>query len=202
MRQTVLALGISMVLVGGSGKAAAAQWEFDGDHTNVDFTVRHMMVMDVRGTFDKVSGTLDLNEADVTKSTVNVTIDAASIDTRIEKRDNHVRSPDFLDVAKYPTITFKSTKVEKAGQQLKVTGDLTIRGVTKPVVLMVDGPTKPVKDPWGGSRIAIVATGKINREDFGASWNKPVDGGGLLVGKELTIAISAELMPKVETAKR
>jgi polyisoprenoid-binding protein YceI len=134
--------------------------------------------------------------ANPTASVVEATIDTASVDTRNAKRDEHLRGPDFLDAAKFPTLTFKSTKVEKAGAAWKLTGDLTLHGVTKPVVLDVTNVTPPTKDPWGNTRIGAQATTKINRQDFGIVFNKSLDGGGVLVGDEIAITIDVEVMKK------
>lgn len=176
--------------------AAAGDWAIDSSHVTAQFSVRHMMVSTVRGQFEKVTGTVKLDEADLTKSVVDVTIDAASIDTREPKRDEHLRSPDFFDVKKFPALTFKSTKIEKAGAgKFKVTGDLTIRGVTKSVVLAVEGPGAAQKNPWGGLVRGVTATAKINRKDFGLTWNKALEAGGVLVGEEVEILIDAELNP-------
>lgn len=183
------------------GLVLAAEYEIDGSHSSAQFAVRHMMVSNVRGEFEKVSGTLNLNEKDVTRSTVEATIDATTINTRDAKRDEHLKSADFFDVQKYPTITFKSTKVEKAGKgKLKVTGNLTLRGVTKPVVLDVEGPTAPVKDPWGNTKIGASATTRINRQEFGLKWNKALEAGGVLVGDDVKIALDLELNEKKPAA--
>ena len=179
--------------------AFATPYDLDADHSEVGFSVKHMMISNVRGSFHQVMGMLDLDEKDASKSTLNVTVQVGSIDTRVQKRDDHLRSPDFLDATKFPTITFKSTKVVKAGKGLKVTGDLTIRDVTKPVTLAVTGPSKPVKDPFGMTRVAVNATGKINRKEFGLGWNKALETGGVLVGEDVEIEINAELVKK-ETA--
>jgi polyisoprenoid-binding protein YceI len=174
--------------------AAASTWNIDPAHTSAQFAVRHLMVSTVRGTFGKVSGTATIDEQDITRSSVEATIDAASIDTRNEKRDQHLRSPDFLDTAKHPTITFKSKKVQAAGEnKFKVTGDLTLHGVTKEVVLDVEGSPKPMKDPMGNVKLGGVATTKINRKDFGVVWNSPLEGGGVAVGDEVSITIDVEL---------
>jgi polyisoprenoid-binding protein YceI len=144
-----------------------------------------------------VSGTVQLDDKDVSKSSVEVTIDAASVDTRVPNRDKDLRSDHFFDVEKYPTLTFKSTKVEQVeAGKLKVTGDLTIHGVTKPVVLDVEGPTAPMKDPWGNQRAAVSATTKINRQDFGVKWNATMDGGGVVVGDDVAITIDVEMVQK------
>ena len=179
------------------GLLHAAPWEFDADHTGVHFKVRHLMVSSVRGEFEKVTGRIVYDEADVTKSTADITIDAASINTRVAKRDEHLRSPDFLDVAKHPAITFKSKRVEKAGNgTLKMTGDLTIRGVTKEVALTVEGPSPSVKDPLGNTRVGGQASTKINRKDFGLVWNKTVETGGVVVGDDVDITIDVEIYRK------
>jgi polyisoprenoid-binding protein YceI len=174
--------------------AATSTWSIDPAHTQAVFTVRHMAISNVKGQFQKTTGTVVLDEGDVTRSTVEASIDVSSIDTRVEQRDGHLKSPDFFDVAKYPAITFKSTKVEKAGEgKLKVTGNLTIKGVTRPVVLDVEGPSAPVKDPQGSLRRGLTATTTINRFDYGLEWNKLVEAGPV-VGKEIKIEIEAELV--------
>ena len=173
--------------------ARAATWDLDPAHTGVQFSVRHLTVSNVRGQFGKVSGTVEANESDPARSRIEAEIDPASINTRIEKRDNHLRSPDFLDVAKYPKITFVSTKIEPAGTgRYKVSGDLTLHGVTRPVVLDVEGPTPEMKDPWGKTRAGAQATTKINRKDFGLTWNQALEAGGVAVGDEVTITIDVE----------
>jgi polyisoprenoid-binding protein YceI len=177
------------------GAAATSQWKIDPPHSSAQFAVRHLTISTVRGAFTKVSGTVQLDDQDITKSSVDVTIDAASLDTRVPDRDADLRSDNFLDIAKYPTITFKSKKIEQAAPgKLKVTGDLTIHGTTKEVVLDVDGPTTPIKDPWGNQRAAINATTKINRQDFGVKFNAKLDNGGLVVGDEVSITIDAEMV--------
>jgi polyisoprenoid-binding protein YceI len=179
------------------GLLHAAPWEFDPAHTGVHFKVRHLMISSVRGEFEKVSGKILYDEADVTKSTADITIDTGSINTRVAKRDEHLRSPDFLDVAKYPKIAFKSKRIEKgADGTLKMTGDLTIRGVTKEVVLAVEGPTPAIKDPGGDLRVGGQATTKINRKDFGLAWNKVLEAGGVVVGDEVEITIDVEIVRK------
>ena len=183
-----------------STPALASDWEIDAAHSTAQFSVRHMMVSTVRGHFQKVSGIASLDDRDLTRSKVEVTIDAASIDTREAKRDEHLKSPDFFDVAKYPTIAFRSTKVEKAGAGYKVTGDLTIHGVTKPVVLTVDSVTAPQKNPWGKLVRGASATGKLNRKDFGLTWNKALESGGVLVGDEVNLQIDVELAAKTADA--
>ena len=189
-----LAVAAAAVALAAPALAESTVWKFDPSHSHASFTVRHLVVSNVRGEFRKVEGTLYLDEKDVTKSRVEATLDAASIDTRVQDRDNHLRSPDFFDAAKYPTITFKSTKVEKAGDgKLKVTGDLTMHGVTKPVVLDVEGPTAAIKDPMGNARRGIAATAKLNRREFGLNWSKAVEAGPV-VGDEVKIEIEAEVV--------
>jgi len=177
--------------------AATSSWQIDPNHSAAQFAVRHLAISTVRGAFTKVSGTVQLDDKDITKSSVDVTIDTASVDTRVEARDKDLRSDHFFDVEKYPTITFKSTKVEQVeAGKLKVTGDLTIHGVTKQAVLDVEGPTAPVKDPWGNQRAAVNATTKINRQEFGMKWNTKMDTGGLVVGDDVAITIDAEMVQK------
>ena len=177
--------------------AATSTWQIDPMHSAAQFSVRHLAISSVRGGFSNVKGTVSFDDKDVSKSTVDVTIDVSTVDTREPDRDKDVRSDKFFDVAQYPTMTFKSKKVEQvAAGKLKVTGDLTIRGVTKEVVLDVEGPTAPVKDPWGNQRAAVNATTKINRQDFGVKWNATMDNGGVVVGDEVSITIDAEMIQK------
>lgn len=196
-RARVIAAFIALVaLVPVTGRADT--YEIDASHTSVQFSVRHMMISNVRGEFTRLSGKAVGDVANPMAAVVEATIEAASIDTRNEERDDHLRRPDFLDAAKFPTLTFKSTKVEKAGGGWKLTGDLTLHGVTKPVVLDVTNVTPPVKDPWGNTRIGAQATTKINRQDFGIVFNKALDGGGVLVGDEIAITIDVEVKKKAE----
>jgi len=177
------------------GAAASSTWQIDPAHTAAQFAVKHMMISTVRGEFKGVTGAVVWDDADITKSSVNVTIDAATVNTGEPKREADLRGDHFFDVAKYPTITFKSTRVEPAGAgKLNVTGDLTIHGVTKQVVLDVAGPSAVVKDPMGNSRVAISATTKINRQDFGVKWNATMDGGGVVVGDDVNITIDLEMI--------
>jgi len=175
--------------------AATSNWQIDPAHSSAQFAVRHMAISTVRGAFSKVTGSAVFDDKDVSKSVVDVTIDVASVDTRQPDRDNDLKSDKFFDVAHFPSITFKSKKVEQAAPgKLKITGDLTIRGTTKEVVLDVDGPTAPVKDPWGNQRVAANATTKINRQDFGVKWNATLDNGGVVVGDDVSIIIDVELV--------
>jgi polyisoprenoid-binding protein YceI len=189
------------VAVGGlaaAGGARAATWELDAAHTTVGFAVDHMMVTKQKGAFDAFTGTIELDENDVTKSKVAVEIDVKSVNTKNKKRDDHLRSPEFFDAEKFPKMTFTSTKVDKAkeGGGLLVTGDLTIRGVKKPVTLNVAPISPAYKDPWGGVHRGTSATTTINRKDFGLVWNQKLEKGGLLVGEEVTIELQIELLPK------
>jgi polyisoprenoid-binding protein YceI len=177
--------------------STAETWSIDPDHSSIGFTVRHMMVSNVKGTFGTFNGVAEVDEKDITKSRISVTIDTASINTGVPKRDEHLRSADFFDTAKYPTMTYVSKKVEKiSDDRLKVYGDLTLRGITKPVVLDVEGPTKVYKDPQGKLRRGASATAKINRKDFGLTWNKVIEAGGVLVGEEVNISLEAEFVRK------
>ena len=174
--------------------AATVNWQIDPQHSSAQFSVRHMAISTVRGAFNKVTGTIALDDKDITKSTVDVNIDVTTVDTHEPGRDSDLRSDKFFDVAHFPTMTFKSTRVEQlAPGKLKVTGDLTIRGTTKEVVLDVEGPTAPVKDPWGNVRAAASASAKINRQDFGVKWNATLDNGGVVIGDDVNITIDAEM---------
>ena len=189
---TTLAAALSL-----PANAATSTWQIDPNHSAAQFAVRHLAISTVRGAFTKVSGTVQFDDRDISKSSVDVTIDAASVDTRVPDRDKDLRSDRFFDAEKYPTLTFKSTKVEQVETgKLKVTGDLTIHGVTKQVVLDVEGPTAAVKDPWGNQRAAANASTKINRQDFGVKWNAKMDNGGWVVGDDVAITIDVEMVQK------
>ncbi len=191
------ALGLSLALLGArTAQADSSSWSLDPAHSEVGFSVKHMMVTNVRGKFTKFDGTVTLDEKDVTKSKVEVSIDVASIDTGVGDRDQHLRSPDFFNAEKNPKLTFTSTKVQKAGKGLKVTGDLTINGVTKPVTLSVSEVTKEGKDPWGNVKRGASASTEISRKDFGLTWNKALETGGVLVGDEVKITLELELLKK------
>lgn len=191
---TLLALTLALAL---PSLAQTSVWEIDPSHSSAQFAVRHLAVSTVRGEFSKVTGVIRLDETDVTKSSVEATIDATSLDTRDEKRDAHLRSADFFDTAKFPTITFRSRRIERAANgHLLVTGDLAIRGVTREVALDVDGLAPAVKDPWGNTKSGATATTRINRKDFGVSWNALMDNGGFVVGEDVTITIDVELLKK------
>ncbi len=188
---------VTMLLLALPLSALASTWSLDPDHSTAQFKVRHLMISNVRGNFEKISAILKLDEKDITKSRVDVSIDVASINTGVNKRDDHLRSPDFFDATKFPAMTFVSTRVEKAGPgKLIVTGNLTIKGVTRPVVLRVDGLTPEVRDPWGQIRRGASATTTINRRDFGITWNKSMDNGGVVVGEEVAIQLEVEFVRK------
>ena len=174
---------------------AVSTWNVDPVHSGAEFKVKHMMISNVKGQFTGVSGTLSLDEADITKSKIEATIDAASINTREAQRDAHLKSADFFDVEKFPTLSFKSTKVTKKDEgELAVEGELTIHGVTRNVIFHVEGPTAPGKDPWGNTRIGLSATTKINRKDYGLTWNAALETGGILVGEDVTITLEVQLV--------
>jgi polyisoprenoid-binding protein YceI len=175
----------------------AVTWEMDPSHSSFQFKVRHMTVSNVKGDFSKSRGVVTIDDKDITQMKVEVAIEATSVNTGHTQRDEHLRGPDFFDVTKYPTITFVSRKVIKAGgDKLKVTGDLTIHGVTQEITVDVEGPTPGVKDPGGNFRRGATATTKISRRDFGLTWNKVLDSGGLVVGDEVNIHVEVELVKK------
>ena len=167
-------------------------YEIDPIHSSVHFSVRHMMLANVRGEFTKVSGTIKFDPENPANSALDVAIDAASINTRDGDRDTHLKSADFLDIEKFPNLTFRSKQIQQQEGGGKITGDLTVRGVTREVTLDVDGPTPEVKDPWGKQRIGASATAKLNRKDFGLTWNAALEAGGVLVGDEVKITIDVE----------
>jgi polyisoprenoid-binding protein YceI len=193
MRRTLSVIGIGVLAF--SSAALADSWKIDGNHTAAQFAVKHMGISTVRGAFSKISGTVDYDPKDVGKTVIDVTIDAASLDTRVAMRDNDLRSAHWFEVDKYPAITFKSTKVEGDGPgKLKATGDLTLHGVTKQVVFDVDGLGEPVKDPKGNLHLGASATTKIDRTQFGMT------GGTAMVGSEITITVDAELVKAAASA--
>jgi polyisoprenoid-binding protein YceI len=174
---------------------AISTWNIDPVHSHAEFKVRHMMISNVKGEFKGIKGALKLNDADVTQSAVDVSIDVATIDTRDAQRDGHLKTADFFDVEKFPTLTFKSTRVVKGKNgEVKVNGDLTIHGVTRNVELEVEGPSEPMKDPWGNTRIGLSATTRINRKDFGLTWNAALETGGILVGEEVNITLDVQFI--------
>jgi polyisoprenoid-binding protein YceI len=176
-------------------QTATTTWNLDPVHSIAEFKVKHMMISNVKGQFTGISGVLDLDESDLDNSRVESTIDASSINTRDAQRDAHLKSADFFDVGQFPSLTFRSTRVKRAGDdELVLTGHLTIRGVTHEVVFKVEGPTPPAKDPWGNTRIGLSATTKINRKDYGLTWNATLEAGGILVGEEVTITLDLQFV--------
>ena len=169
-------------------------WSVDAAHTLVEFAVKHMMIATVKGRFTDVQGTVVMDEANPDRSSVDVTIQASSLDTRNEQRDTHLRSPDFFGAEQFPTVRFVSKRIEGAGsQEFKLVGDLTVRDVTRELTLTVTDEGRG-KDPWGGTRAGFSATGKLNRKDFGLLWNAALETGGVLVGDEVKISVEVELV--------
>ena len=178
-----------------SATTASSTWNIDPAHSAAEFKVRHMMISNVKGKFSGLSGVLKLDESDHSRSTVEVSIPAASVSTVDEKLDTHLKNEDFFDVQKFPTITFQSTKIRSTGgRDYEVTGDLTIRGVTQTVTLNVADFSEPSKDPWGNLRIGLSGSTKVNRKDFGLVWNAPLEFGGVLVGDEVTITLDVQFI--------
>ncbi len=168
-------------------------WKIDPAHSSAEFKVKHMMITNVKGQFTGLSGVLSLDGNDITKSKIEATIDAASVNTRNDDRDNHLKSADFFDVEKFPTLTFTSSAISRKGdEELSVAGDLTIHGVTRPVTFEVEGPSPATKDPWGNTRLGLSAATKINRKDFGLTWNSALEAGGVLVGDDITITLDVQ----------
>ncbi len=175
----------------------AALYEIDPSHSSAQFKVRHMMISNVKGEFTNISGKVAFNPANPAASSIEVSIDAASINTREPQRDAHLKSADFLDVANHPFVTFRSKQIAPAGKDaFEITGDLAIRGVTREVKLLVDGVTPEAKDPWGGARRGATATTTIRRKDFGLTWQMALEAGGFLVGEDVHITIDVELVRK------
>jgi polyisoprenoid-binding protein YceI len=199
MMKTVqrIALASTMVLLATlSALAQTSTWNIDPAHWTAQFTVRHFAISNVTGSFTKVSGSVVLDEADITKSQVSASIDVSSVDTRAEKRDQDLKSPNFFEVEKYPTIEFKSKRIVSSGGKVQVIGDLTIHGTTREVTLDVDGPTPALTDPWDNWRRGISATTAINRRDFNLVYNKLFGTGEAVVGDNVKIQIDAEIVKK------
>jgi len=176
-------------------QTTTSTWNLDPVHSVAEFKVKHMMISHVKGQFTGVSGVLTLDEGDLANSRVEASIDASSIHTRDSQRDAHLKSADFFAVDHHPTLAFRSTGIQRTGEgELAVTGDLTIRGVTRQVVLQVEGPTPPNRDPWGNTRVGLSATARINRKDFGLTWNATLEAGGILVGDEVTITLDVQFV--------
>ncbi len=177
-----------------AAERGTTQWNIDGSHTHVGFGVRHLMISTVKGRFAGVNGGVSLEDGSVGTAKIDVTIDAASIDTGVTQRDDHLRSADFFDVARFPTLKFESRRIDRAGKNaLRVTGDLTIRDVTREVQLEVS-ELGTVKDPWGGERAGYSASARINRRDFGLTWNQALEAGGFVVGDEIALTLEVELI--------
>jgi len=175
-------------------------WKIDPAHSAIHFSVRHMMISNVRGEFQRFEGTIDLDEQNPENTTVDIRIDASSINTREPQRDAHLRSADFLDVENHPYITFKSTRVERTGEKTaRLHGDLTIRGITKPVVLDVEH-SGILTNPWGVTSAGFEARAKINRKDWNLTWNQALEAGGVLVGDEIKVEIELELLKEAAPA--
>ena len=175
--------------------AALTTWKLDPAHSAAEFKVKHMMISNVKGSLAGLSGTLTEHATDSTLSSVEATVDVSTISTGDPQRDGHLKSADFFEVEKHPVMHFKSTKVVQKGEgEYAVTGDLTIRGVTKPVTFAIEGPSAPAKDPWGNTRIGLSATTKINRKDFGLTWNATLETGGILVGEDVQITLDVEFI--------
>jgi len=178
-----------------STKVATTTWNIDPTHSAAYFKVRHMMISNVKGEFTHISGKLELDGADITKSRVEASVDAATINTGEPQRDAHLKSADFLEVEKFPTLSFRSTDVSRRGDvELVVEGELTIHGVTRTVVFDVEGPSAPMKDPWGNTRVGLSATTQINRKDFALTWNSALETGGLLLGEDVAITLDVEFL--------
>lgn len=194
-KSTVLALILSLLIV--SLAFGGDKYQVDVAHSSVGFSVRHLMISNVKGQFKEFSGTIILDEEDITQSSVGVTIKTASIATGQERRDNHLKSAEFFDVEKYPELTFKSKSIEKADDGYRLVGDLTIKDVTKEVSFPFN-LVGPINSPFGDVRIGAEATLTINRQDFGVSWNKALEGGGLVVGNEVKITLEVEAVKSTE----
>ena len=176
-------------------QTTTSTWSLDPVHSVAEFKVKHMMISNVKGQFTGITGALTLDDDDLTHSRVEATIDASTINTREAQRDAHLKSADFFDVEQFPTLSFRSTRVRRTGdEELAVAGDLTIHGVTREVTFQVEGPTNPGKDPWGNTRIGLSATTKINRKDFGLTWNAALETGGILVGEDVTITLDLQFV--------
>jgi polyisoprenoid-binding protein YceI len=175
--------------------ATTTTWNIDPVHSVAEFKVKHMMISNVKGQFTVVKGVLTFDEADLTNSRVEASLDAGSVNTRDAQRDAHLKSADFFDVEKFPALSFKSTRISRIGdRELAVAGDLTIHGITRNVVFNVEGPTAPGKDPWGNIRVGLSATTRINRKDFGLIWNAALETGGILVGDEVAITLDVQFI--------
>jgi polyisoprenoid-binding protein YceI len=170
-------------------------WNLDPAHSPAEFKVKHMMISNVKGNFSGISGVLQLDAGDITRSSIEASIPVATVNTGDAQRDGHLKSADFFDAERFPAMTFKSTAVQRIGEgELAVTGNLTLHGVTRAVTFAVEGPTEPAKDPWGNMRVGLSATTKINRKDFGLTWNAALEAGGVLVGDDVTIMLDVQFI--------
>jgi polyisoprenoid-binding protein YceI len=202
VKRLLLAGVVAAVVTWQPSFAAETTWSIDPMHSSAQFSVRHMMISNVTGDFGKVSGTANYDGEHLSKAAVDATIPVANITTREPKRDEHLKSPDFFNVEKYPTMTFKSKKIESVGKgEFKMVGDLTIHGVTKTVVLDGTGPTEAIKDPYGKTRIGASAKTTINRKDFGLSYNQVLDNGGAMVGDDVVVTIDIEMVKDAGASK-
>jgi polyisoprenoid-binding protein YceI len=191
MKNTALRLSLGFAALAATAFGQGT-YEIDSSHSSAQFSVKHLMISNVKGEFTKVTGTFVYDPKNVSASQIDATIDVNTINTRDAKRDAHLKNPDFFDAAKYPTLTFKSKQVWKSGSKLQAKGDLTMHGVTKEIVLDIEGPTAETKDPWGNVRVGATATAKINRKDWGLNWNKALETGGVMVGEEVILTIDIE----------
>jgi polyisoprenoid-binding protein YceI len=194
-RSQVFLVALALLLTV-SAAAQTSTWTIDPKHSTAQFTVRHLAISNVSGNFTNVTGTIDLNEKDITRSQVSAVIDVSSVDTRVPDRDKDLRSPNFFDVEKYPTIEFKSKRIVNSGGKLQVIGDLTMHGTTREVTLDVEGPTPELNDPWGNVRRGFSASTTLNRKDFGLTYNHALKTGEAVVGDNVKIQIDLELIKK------
>jgi polyisoprenoid-binding protein YceI len=202
MKQAGLAVALLFWAALGSIWAQQEVWEIDPAHSSAQFSVRHMMVSNVRGEFAKITGKIYTDGKDIRQARVEATLDADSVNTHNEARDKHLRSADFFDVANHPTIEFKSRKIESVSAgKFRIIGDLSIRGVTKEVTLEAEGRTPEIKDQRGNTRVGVSASTKVNRKDYNMVWNNTLDGGGVVVGDEVAITIELELIKRASPSK-
>jgi len=197
MKKSLIAFGVALILTAITAPAQSTSWQLDPAHSNAQFSVRHLGISNVQGEFTKVTGTVQLDDQDISKSTVTATIDVNSLDTRVQHRDDDLKSDHFFDAAKYPTITFRSTKIQKTGDETsKMTGNLTLHGVTREATFDVTGPTKAIQ-AMGGTRRGASATTKINRQDFGIVFmSNTLPGGDQMIGDTVTITLDIEMVKK------
>jgi polyisoprenoid-binding protein YceI len=197
MEKQMIRTVLAALLTAASAFTATAVYDIDSSHSSAQFSVKHLMVSNVKGQFSKVTGSVQFDPQNIGASRADASIDVATVDTREPKRDAHLKTADFFDVEKFPTMRFVSKRVMPASPgKLKLLGDLTIHGVTREVTLDVDGPTPEIKDPWGNARVGASATTKINRKDFGLTWNKALETGGVVVSDEVLITLDIELVKK------